>query len=62
MKDVFETGKKSAAGEMSVQVPTTPQEVRTGIKVQAQAVADKVVAEMENGIKTAVTQTVQKNA
>lgn len=31
------------------------------MKVQAQAIVDKVTAEMENGIKTAVTQTVQKN-
>lgn len=62
MKDVFEVGKKSAAAEMAVTVAATPQEVRAGIKVQAQAVVDKVIAEMENGIKTAVTQTVQKNA
>ena len=62
MKEVFETGKKSAASEMAVNVLATPNEVRAGIKVQAQSVVDKVTAEMENGMKTAVAQTVAKNA
>lgn len=61
MKDVFEIGKKSAASEMAVNVLATSQEIKAGMKVQAQAIVDKVTAEMENGIKTAVTQTVQKN-
>lgn len=61
MKNVFEIGKKSAASEMAVSVLATPQEIKQSIKVQAQAVVDKVTSELENGLKTAVTQTVQKN-
>lgn len=61
MKDVFEIGKKSAASEMAINVLATTAEIKAGIKVQAQAIVDKVTAEMENGIKVAVTQTVQKN-
>lgn len=61
MKDVFEAGKKTAAAEMGVQVIATTGEVKAGIKVQSQAVVDKITAEMENGVKTAVTQAVQKN-
>ena len=61
MKDVFEIGKKAAASEMGVQVIGTSNEVKAAIKVQAQAVVDKVTAEIENGVKTAVTQAVQKN-
>lgn len=42
MKDIFEIGKKSAAGEMAVSVIATPQELKAAIKVQAQSIVDKV--------------------
>lgn len=61
MKEIFEIGKKSAAAEMAVNVIATSNEVKAGIKVQAQAVVDKVTAEMENGVKVAVAQAVQRN-
>ena len=61
MKDIFEIGKKAAASEMAVSVLATPQDLKAAIKVQAQSVVDKVTAELENGVKQAVTEVVQKN-
>lgn len=59
-KEMFEIGKKSAAVEMSVQVPPTKAEVRGAMRVQNDAMIDSMVNDMENTAKKAVTEQANK--
>jgi len=59
-KEMFEIGKKSAAVEMSVQVPATKAEVRGAMRVQNDALIEGMVNDMEVTVKKAVTQVINK--
>lgn len=59
-KEMFEIGKKSAAVEMSVQVPATKAEVRWAMRVQNDAMIEWMVNDMEVTAKKAATQVINK--
>lgn len=59
-KEMFEIGKKSAAVEMSVQVPATKAEVRGAMRVQNDALIEGMINDMEVTVKKAVTQVINK--
>jgi len=60
-KEMFEIWKKSAAVEMSVQVPATKAEVRGAMRVQNDAMIEWMVNDMEVTAKKAATQVINKN-
>lgn len=59
-KEMFEIGKKWAAIEMNVRVPRTNWEVRWAMRVQNGAVAEFIKTDIETGVKTNLTQAIQK--
>jgi len=59
-KEMFEIGKKSAAVEMSVQVPATKAEVRGALRVQNDTIVDSITNDIETASKSAVTQVAAK--
>lgn len=59
-KEMFEIGKKSAAVEMSVQVPATKAEVRGALRVQNDTIVDSIANDIETAAKSSVTQVAAK--
>jgi hypothetical protein len=59
-KEMFEIGKKSAAVEMSVQVPATKAEVRGALRVQNDTIVDSITNDIETAAKSSVTQVAAK--
>lgn len=55
-KTMFEIGKKSASGEMGVDVPATKQEIMAALKMNNGTLVDKLSSDMENDVKATVTQ------
>lgn len=59
-KEMFEVGKKAAATEMGVSIPTTPAETRGAMYVQNQQVVQKISNDMTNTAQSAAMQTIAK--
>lgn len=55
-KELFEIGKKTASREMEIKTPPTRSEVRGALRVQNDALVDKMAADMETQVKQAVAQ------
>lgn len=60
-KEMFEIGKKSAAVEMNVQVPPTKAEVRGAMRVQNDAIIEKMISDAETQTQLAVTTIANKH-
>lgn len=61
-KEMFEIGKKTAAVEMSVQVPPTRKEVRGALRVQNDNIIDAFTNDIETQTKAAVLTVVNNNS
>lgn len=59
-KEMFEIGKKAAATEMGVPIPTTPAETKGAMYIQNQQVVQKITNDMTNTAQSAAMQTIAK--
>lgn len=59
-KELFEVGKKAAATEMGVAVPSTPAETKGAMYIQNKQVVDKITNDITNTAQSAAMQTVAK--
>lgn len=61
-KELFEIGKKGASTELGVQTPGTRNEVKGVMRVQNDAIVEKMASDAEAAAKLAATQAIQRNA
>lgn len=54
--EMFDIGKKSAANEMTVAIPVTKKSTKAAMRLESEALVDKLSNDLENAAKTAVTQ------
>lgn len=60
-KQMFEFGKKSAANEMGIEPPSTAREVQGAMRVQNDAIIDKIAGDMEADVKLTASQSISRH-